>query len=1312
MPNPRSQYHIYTHKQFEVSTFGDFILNPLSIGRGLSLRDLLLYDNENGELNADLLIEEYKRKDYTAEQKNKYISLLEKLKRTPKQESQVTNELKNNSGQNITSSTNTDSTQTVNDFLVLSKQGNINVLKNLADIDKYPISSLRTQQRQEIERLPNKTVQQILTKFCLRVERETPYYLFITSSYRPSDSEKYPPHLYGLAIDTNVLLKSDNSFFLKKPKSAVFKDKDDNPSDEKFTAEEREGFTKRWKDTGIITIAEELNIRWGGGFTSTYFDPIHFDLYRTYYDVRGGIKNANLSNVNASTSQVNEVAIDPIEIELRSLPINIGTILNIKIASIDRELLLTENNQVVDLSDYESFFARELFFLLKDPTYKASESVYKIKDTSLGSLLEIYPYLSVWIWSRAASINLEDGKYKHTIFNITPYISSISTSSGENGGAFNIDVAPIQAELIDQKWVISKGSQVANKSTSGDYVSHNFTHYTENDQLKRNRFFFEKNFQNNDIVFIRFERLTVEENRVNLDNLETIDPAKLPNQIFDMIGLVDNTSIATNSGANVSVGISGRDLTKLFIEDGVYFYPFDYLNGGIFANESGSANARLNRFNGQIKNKFQVQNKNIEKTLQFIFNALGSIDICPTDLFSAYQNCVDRITGAQNIDKRTKVYQLSSDDREKINKVNQSIEAKKKRIIDDIIKIQRSYKITSESAQSTYSIIHSFLKQRFAANEIVEKNLLIDSWNELINGKRIENLLPLSLEDKLYRRGRIYTFSGTKYADTKTNLKSIYSRLDQLISLLDRDSIDENPQVITYQIIRKNAPSLQVIEGVDNQQFEFEDMLDQIQQEIDKSVKSIDATSFDSTSTIRIDFTKTTATAFLNQLNSIKQDYQALKLNNTKLFLRVVNPLKKDLTASEMNVFNNIYSLIKEESEFEKNKASGNLSQEPVNGIWQIIKLVVDDSVKNRLIADPSIGNEHGSLINAIRKVCQDPFCEFLTDTYADQFYCIVRKKPFDKESLASFLEGRVIYERFEFSNNPTNVPTTIAADRTGSSRLQSAVAVRENGALGTFTNQSIILDIEEGDLISDNLNFSTEAYSWYRLNLQNLLSGNDANMSFAYLKAVYFNEYADIYGSKPLDISTSYIPYQNVVTKGKKLNTSFFIQQGLFDLKYLIESNAYLPFSRQGTISINGDRRIKKGSFIRLKSTGEIFYVNAVSHSFSIAERSIDRATTLQVSRGMVEKYILGDKPNDPNNISYFNICNLDIPEEVFKPQQSSFSDFNELVLSKWKVNKNIFNFFLKRLQFSKDSKELYANQSSSVIVDRVHPNPIDIVD
>ena len=141
-------------------------------------------------------------------------------------------------------------------------------------------------------------------------------------------------------------------------------------------------------------------------------------------------------------------------------------------------------------------------------------------------------------------------------------------------------------------------------------------------------------------------------------------------------------------------------------------------------------------------------------------------------------------------------------------------------------------------------------------------------------------------------------------------------------------------------------------------------------------------------------------------------------------------------------------------------------------------------------------------------------------------------------------------------------------------------------------------------------------------------------------------------------EITSNYIDFDGI-KDGKGLKLEYMQQQSIQDLSYLIESTALLPFTRKGTITIKGDRRIKRGMNIRLTSTGELFYVDAVSQTAQFDESTNDRATILTVCRGIVEKH----------KELYFNIIDTDKSSE----QRS---------LDKFHVNKDIFNFLLKRRQ------------------------------
>lgn len=106
-----------------------------------------------------------------------------------------------------------------------------------------------------------------IAEFFSRVERELGLRMFATSGYRdfnkqaqlhaenPSNAKPgYSSHNYGFAIDLNVIDPKTGKIILKKANS-----------------------TAEWEKSGIVKIARELGLQWGGGGAfGSYHDPIHF----------------------------------------------------------------------------------------------------------------------------------------------------------------------------------------------------------------------------------------------------------------------------------------------------------------------------------------------------------------------------------------------------------------------------------------------------------------------------------------------------------------------------------------------------------------------------------------------------------------------------------------------------------------------------------------------------------------------------------------------------------------------------------------------------------------------------------------------------------------------------------------------------------------------------------------------------------------------------------------------------------------------------------------------------------------------------
>lgn len=1274
MSNNKTEYHIYSHHNPTIQTMGDFVSETDSIGIGLNISELLIYQDENNNFNLDNLINLYS-KDELSQFKN----LIDQIRNNKPVQNKIITTSSDNKILIDASANNSKPIVTIKDAAKLNQliyQGDTSyLLHNFTGNNLTKINSLYSQE----SRL-------LFKKFIFRIENETDYSVIIIDSIRNqaeqnkqlslgNSNSNFSYHMVGLAIDIKLVNKLDNTIELNKKS---------DPKD--------------WIKAGIIKISDDLNLNWGGRFKNVNSDPVHFDAKNLFtvdkdrfFESESSNKTIVTDTNNTSDTSNNDAYLD--------LPIKIGTVLAIPLSKVDRDVLTTETNQAINTTDFGSFLAKKLFDLLNDKGYKRA-FLPKASTEFKGSVKEIYPYISVWVWSRALSLtDFSDNTYDHKILNITPYISSLNTNNGDNGGSFSISLSSLTADIVNQNWLIKKGTQQSSKKNKSDYVNNSYFHYVEDGQLKRERMYFEKVLQANDLVFIRFEKLELEDNRANLDDLETISIDELPNQIFDMIALIDDVSIDNvYSSGDSNVNVGGRDLIKLLIEDGVYFYPTEFTADGIFAN-SGATNSRLKRFgaNGEYLSRFQTANKSVERSLKFIINNLGAIEICPTDLFNGYGNTLIDKSSSKTIDNRSRAFSLQDANNSSDSEQDQNINDNKDSILENIDSIRSNNKVDKGSSIEVFNIIKNFISERILNDEIVIQSQKIKSWSNSEKNKLVENKIPSDLIGLLFEAERVWIDKKDRNIQTALILNNPASLLESLYIKTDKKKLALVSLPLFKTLSTSQVDSSKKTKYYENK-ISFSNILIEINTYLNEALKQpfyddiISQVIFDLADTERL-----------------SQAYNSTLAKGDLINLGILSKTIEDLTDNEKSIFDDIYNLLITENS-KLIKPSQKITAPLLAGIWQIIKLVIDDSVKDRRLTDASIGNENGSLLNAFRKICQEPFCEFFTDTYGDQFYFIARKKPFDKEGVLSMIEGRAVFE----VTDPVDDSVAEESDKFAKVYSNPKLIVKSS----TVTKQDLIIDIEEDDIISDNIKTATEAYSWYKLQLSNLTTGSASDMAFAYLKAIYFDEFADIFGSKPLDLTTSYIPYSPIIDKNIKLPTAYFIKQGVYDLKYMIESHAYLPFTRMGTIVMNGDRRIKKGTFVRLKGTGEIGYVDGVANAYSIDDSKIDRTTTLQVSRLMIEKYIKGvdfaissvpsftsndpldkfispanlnkNKNSSKINISYFNICNLPIDESVFSNSEAGFSAFSKASTANWKVNKTVFNFFLKKLQFSKNEKEI----------------------
>lgn len=306
-------------------------------------------------------------------------------------------------------------------------------------------------------------------------------------------------------------------------------------------------------------------------------------------------------------------------------------------------------------------------------------------------------------------------------------------------------------------------------------------------------------------------------------------------------------------------------------------------------------------------------------------------------------------------------------------------------------------------------------------------------------------------------------------------------------------------------------------------------------------------------------------------------------------------------------------------------------------GVWRLFKIWCDSQLDSRIFYNNALVNPDGSIADFIRSTCKEPFVEILGDTWGAGYDLIIRKPPFDKSSIQTMYYAK---------------------------NSQGASA-------------DSYIDIADEDLFSFNLSFDNRVYSWYKIvPADGLIPGLDANTVSIIIPVFYLDAYVKVFGNKRCIVQDPYVlsAYLGGSKSEEKTNSLFTTLAA--DYIYAIESTAYLPFTRKGTITINGDRRIKVGTFVHLEATNEIFYVTGVQQSVSFSESSLERQTVLTVERGMVVDYITNEKYN------YFNIVNIDGLKDALKKALTSGvanTEFNTTLTREG----DVFNFFLGRRQF-----------------------------
>lgn len=172
----------------------------------------------------------------------------------------------------------------------------------------------------------------------------------------------------------------------------------------------------------------------------------------------------------------------------------------------------------------------------------------------------------------------------------------------------------------------------------------------------REDFFFHNVISENDIVFIGGLEYGTDEEKYAHPFVRNVDDiVKLSNM---QIALVDTNSLScTAESTDVTIQIAGRDLMKLLIEDGSFFFQKSYANPkqtqtafnnidlprrgddvNAFNKASESGWRGVNRLltTGMIESMYNIEARNVGYVMNLLISTLSNIEICQSKVFDSY----------------------------------------------------------------------------------------------------------------------------------------------------------------------------------------------------------------------------------------------------------------------------------------------------------------------------------------------------------------------------------------------------------------------------------------------------------------------------------------------------------------------------------------------------------------------------------------------------------------------------------------------------------------------------------------------------
>lgn len=404
------------------------------------------------------------------------------------------------------------------------------------------------------------------------------------------------------------------------------------------------------RDKNVKTIKQFLERESIYGITPEEFFKLNKEVIFSQMTESDKILNKNKWGIWPTSSDILTVNV--------ILPCPCYLIINLD--KVSEEMAISQTNFQLNNSDYYAFANEKIQEILKDPGYKIPE--YN----------KLNPTCQVFGWFKSLYFLNETGVSSKDITafsDLSDHIISLSTSVTSNGGSFTMKLPIIKSNdegfislgrIKDKKHIGDFGRSSKNKSIYENNYGKGFGYYSKMGFEESNSSYYNWLITSNDLIFITFEPLQMQlsgkiEAQVSKDfdifNIHT----NISEGIYDMIGLIDEIRVVTNSSdSSAYIEVSGRDLMKLLIDDGSFFFDNSSSKGGsVFLNESdafgknkrgdelavidiNNPSKRLRNVDDTIFMFLENQNKDLDFILKGVISKLANIEIVPNYVFDSW----------------------------------------------------------------------------------------------------------------------------------------------------------------------------------------------------------------------------------------------------------------------------------------------------------------------------------------------------------------------------------------------------------------------------------------------------------------------------------------------------------------------------------------------------------------------------------------------------------------------------------------------------------------------------------------------------